>query len=248
MLNPAGSTVIAGRIGCALRPTRREPSRCQEVAMPLKGQRHAPEALGPNGSIARGTRFGKMKRAALDEQRRAAARIAPWEILEAARTGTVPDHRRDYVADAVDRACRSWPTWAAPSSYPRRARARAGHAARGAHLEMLNARVLQSEAIDLEARREDLDAARRAAREPPGARPRARRERSARSAQLPRVLAQRAQDTPNGAGATNGASPDADVEPAQNRAACAESANGGAVPRSEDARGAAAQHPARAAR
>lgn len=36
------------------------------------------------------------------EQRRAAARIAPWEISECARTGTVPEDRRGYAAAAVN--------------------------------------------------------------------------------------------------------------------------------------------------
>jgi len=35
-------------------------------------------------------------------QQRELARIAPWEVTEAARTGSVPQHRRGYVGAAID--------------------------------------------------------------------------------------------------------------------------------------------------
>jgi hypothetical protein len=40
----------------------------QGVAVPRRGQRHATGARGPNGSIARGTRYGLAKRRELEEQ------------------------------------------------------------------------------------------------------------------------------------------------------------------------------------
>ena len=65
--------------------------------MPRKGQRHRSEALGPNGMIARGTKRGL-------HVRRMLAKVAPSEILELERTGTVARSLRPYAALAVEEA------------------------------------------------------------------------------------------------------------------------------------------------
>ena len=62
--------------------------------MPAKGTKHTPEALA---RIRRGTRFGISKRAAL-------ARIAPRELLELQRNGTLSGNLRPFAADAIGEA------------------------------------------------------------------------------------------------------------------------------------------------
>jgi hypothetical protein len=63
--------------------------------MASKGKKHSSEALGPDGSIARGT-----KRAL--EMRRRIARIAPGEILELQRSGTLSASLRPFASQAVE--------------------------------------------------------------------------------------------------------------------------------------------------
>jgi hypothetical protein len=63
--------------------------------MTVKGEKHASEALGPDGSIARGTRWAL-------EKRRRIARIAPGEILELQRSGTLSTSLRPYAAQAIE--------------------------------------------------------------------------------------------------------------------------------------------------
>jgi hypothetical protein len=60
-----------------------------------KGKKHSSEALGPDGSISRGT-----KRAL--EMRRRIARIAPGEILELQRSGTLSTSLRPFASQAVE--------------------------------------------------------------------------------------------------------------------------------------------------
>jgi hypothetical protein len=60
-----------------------------------KGRKHSPEALGPEGSIARGTRWAL-------EKRRRIARIAPAEILELQRSGTLSASLRPFAAQAIE--------------------------------------------------------------------------------------------------------------------------------------------------
>jgi hypothetical protein len=60
-----------------------------------KGRKHSPEALGPDGSIARGTRWAL-------EKRRRIARIAPGEILELQRSGTLSASLRPFAAHAIE--------------------------------------------------------------------------------------------------------------------------------------------------
>jgi hypothetical protein len=60
-----------------------------------KGRKHSPEALGPDGSIARGTRWAL-------EKRRRIARIAPGEILKLQRSGTLSASLRPFAAQAIE--------------------------------------------------------------------------------------------------------------------------------------------------
>lgn len=63
--------------------------------MPRRGQCHAPAALGPNGSIARGTRYGKAKRAALEAEvarmHAALYSVAPAELGALRLSGTLSE-------------------------------------------------------------------------------------------------------------------------------------------------------------
>ena len=60
-----------------------------------KGEKHAPEVTGPDGAIARGTKRGL-------ERRKRIARIAPGEILELQRSGTLSASLRPFAALAVE--------------------------------------------------------------------------------------------------------------------------------------------------
>jgi len=60
-----------------------------------KGKKHAPEVTGPDGAIARGTKRGL-------ERRKRIARIAPGEILELQRSGTLSASLRPFAAQAIE--------------------------------------------------------------------------------------------------------------------------------------------------
>ena len=69
--------------------------------MPKKGQKHAPEALGPDGTISRGTQYGKKKVRILEEQvralRAALATMTPRDIDLLRESGTLPESKSDLA-------------------------------------------------------------------------------------------------------------------------------------------------------
>jgi hypothetical protein len=86
----------AGRITHPLRPARSEHEQRQGVAVPRKGQHHAHGALGPGGSISRGTRFGQGKARALKAERDRLlevlyARGGPAELWALRRSGLLDE-------------------------------------------------------------------------------------------------------------------------------------------------------------
>ncbi|MCH7707317.1 MAG: hypothetical protein IH884_02440 [Myxococcales bacterium] len=73
--------------------------------MPSKGTRHDAKALGPGGSIARGSRYGKSKRKKLEEQvrqlRAALFETSPAEIVALREGGLLSKSVEFYVAVAA---------------------------------------------------------------------------------------------------------------------------------------------------
>jgi hypothetical protein len=69
--------------------------------MPAKGHKHALDALGPGGSISRGTQYGKKKVRILEEQVRtlkaALYAVAPRDIAILRESGTLPESKRELA-------------------------------------------------------------------------------------------------------------------------------------------------------
>ncbi len=106
------------------------------------------------GQLATPEQRAKMSRAnrGVWLRRKAAARIAPWEVLELSRTGTLPADRRDYVADAVGEGLAIVADLGGAEQLSAQLLALVQDAQRaGLLLRVLCARVLQSETPDLEA-------------------------------------------------------------------------------------------------
>ena len=69
--------------------------------MPRSGQRHAPEALGPGGSIARGTRRGQRRAAVLEarvaELEAQLYRVSPSDLVALRCAGALPERARPWA-------------------------------------------------------------------------------------------------------------------------------------------------------
>ncbi len=78
--------------------------------MPKKGQRHAAEALGPGGTISRGTEYGKKKVKILEEQVRALKAalfsVTPRDIAILRESGTLPESKRELADVAAGEVLR----------------------------------------------------------------------------------------------------------------------------------------------
>ncbi len=172
--------------------------------MPAKGTRHRREALGPNGTIARGTKRG------LYVSRRL-RRIAPDEILELERRGLVARSLRPYAALAIEEASQLTQALGGEAQISEQRLVLVKDAARlGLLLRALVARIAQRDALDADevAKVTSLVNARRASLLALGL------ERAAKDVpDLRSYLAQRA----NGAGATIEASAVVEPQPADDR-------------------------------
>ena len=69
--------------------------------MPAKGHPHDPRALGPGGSIARGTRYGKRKVKFLEQRvldlEAALYAVTPRDLALLQRSGAMPQRLRPYA-------------------------------------------------------------------------------------------------------------------------------------------------------